>query len=140
MTSYKDRQSFINAKTFLNKVKRREKNKYKRTEKINLTDLARNKRKQFWKKVKNQYKNSKIMSENVHVNEFYDRFKKLYGTEPDATTDINENNENIDTVYNEYLDGDISYVEIKQPVFSQINNKSSGLDNLTAEIFQYSFD
>ena len=135
-----DRQSFINAKTFFNKVKRREKNKYKRKEKINLTDLARNKPKQFWKKVKNQYKNSKIMSENVHVNEFYDHFKKLYGSEPDATTEINENNENIDTVYNEYLDGDISYVEIKQAVFSQNNNKSSGLDNLTAEIFKYSFD
>ena len=43
-------------------------------------------------------------------------------------------------MYNEYLDGDISYAEIKQVIFSQNNNKSSGLDNLTAEIIKYSFD
>ena len=63
------------------------------------------------------------LSQKIYINEFYDHFKNLYGLKLDATTDINENNENIDTIYNEYLDGDISYVEIQQAVFSQNNNK-----------------
>ena len=61
-----DRQSFINAKTYFNKVKHREKNKYKRKEKINLTDLARNKPKQFWMKVKYQY-NKRPMGHIAHL-------------------------------------------------------------------------
>ena len=38
------------------------------------------------------------------------------------------------------MDGYISYTEIKQAVFPQNNNKSSGLDNLTAELLKYSVD
>ena len=45
-----------------------------------------------------QAKNGKITLENI-VEEFYDHFKNLYGSELNATTDINENNENIYTIY-----------------------------------------
>ena len=43
-------------------------------------------------------------------------------------------------IFDENLDKEISFEEIKIAVFSQNNNKSSGIDTLIAEVFKHSFN
>ena len=51
------------------------------------------------------------------------------------------NNETpIPDVFDDNLDKEISFQEIKNAVFSQNNNKSSGIDTLIAEVFKHSFN
>ena len=52
-------------------------------------------------------------------------------------TNFSLNNENLQ---NEYLDSEISENEIKYAVFSQKNNKSTGTDQLCAELFKAAYD
>ena len=76
------------------------------------------------------------VSETMHLTDLYDHFKQLYSSEPRQTND-----DEIETEINDdELDVEITLEEIKNAVYSQNNNKSSGLDNLIAEVYKHSFD
>jgi hypothetical protein len=69
------------------------------------------------------------------MNELYDHFKNLYSTETNSrSADINYN------IYDDDLDKEIEMQEIRKAVFSQNDNKSSGIDSLVAEMYKCSFD
>ena len=58
----------------------------------------------------------------------------------DQTENIFNNETPIPDVFDENLDNEISFQEVKSAVFSQNNNKSSGIDTLIAEVFKHSFN
>ena len=128
------RQEYITAKSNYNRIKRINKNKYKRMEKEKLTNLSKNQPREFWKKVKNQYKKQPPVAEKLNVSSLHDHFKTLYSTDSE-TQDYNIRIETND----DYLDKEITLTELKDAVYSQNNNKSSGLDNIIAEIYKATF-
>lgn len=66
-----------------------------------------------------------------------DHFNSAYG----GTDERSQQQEpDLDSVTDSELDSEITETEIKNAVFSQKNNKSSGIDNLCAELFKCSYD
>ena len=99
--------------------------------------LAKSKPKQFWKKIKHQYKTNTNFAQNLDISDLHSHFEKLYD---DQTETILNNETPIPDVFDENLDMEISFQELKKAVFSQNNNKSSGIDTLIAEVFKHSFN
>lgn len=133
-----NRQHYISAKTQYSRIKRTHKNRFNVEEKRNLTNLSKYKPKQFWKKIKNQYKKNDIKPSNLNLTDTFNHFKNLYGTE-------NLNNDTNDDIlhgiiHDEDLDRNINITELRSAVFQQNNNKSSGIDTLIAEVYKHSFD
>ena len=95
--------------------------------------------KDFWKSIKNTFKKKSTTSDKLTAADLFDHFKSVIGNEQDSTEDhdFSLNNENLQ---NEYLDSEISENEIKCAVFSQKNNKSTGTDQLCAELFKAAYD
>ena len=66
-----------------------------------------------------------------------DHFNSVYG----GTDEPSQQQEpDLDSVTDSELDSEIIEAEIKNAVFSQKNNKSSGIDNLCAELFKCSYE
>ena len=58
------------------------------------------------------------------MDDLHKHFKDLFGFDQEVMTqdDLNEN------ISNDFLDSDIMFEELKKAIFSQNNNKSSGID------------
>ena len=95
-------------------------------------DLAKTKPKKFWKSIKNKYKKKSSESNNLTAENLLDHFNSVYG----GTDEPSQQQEpDLDSVTDSELDSEITETEIKNAVFSQKNNKSSGTDNLCADFF-----
>jgi hypothetical protein len=97
--------------------------------------MAKENPRKYWKTISEKYKKQSPTSNKLKVDELFNHFKHLYGEESN-TSQFNENVH----ISDDFLDKDISYEEIRNAVFSQNNNRSSGPDELCAEIFKCSFD
>ena len=133
-----NKQNFISTRTKYNRVKRNAKHKYKLKESKDICDLAKKKPKQFWKSIKKKYKQNQPQHPNdpVNINAFFEHFKEVYGGQhmpQDEQSDVGSTSD-------PDLDLEISDAEIQEAILSQKNNKSSGIDNLTAELFKTSCD
>ena len=158
----------MKAKSEHNTVKRNERSKYTNKEKHNLSKLSKTMARMFWQRIKSQYRKQDTTPTNIDIDELHEHFKSLYNTghhnqqqqqnhqlhhtheeqEPHQQhqqhhrqqqshqpNDIDNGN-----VFDDILDGGISYTELKDAVFSHNNNKSSGIDTIVAEIYKCSFD
>ena len=98
--------------------------------------MAVNNPRQFWTKIKQQYKRRDTQTDRLTVHDLHKHFKDLFGSDQEVMTqnDLNEN------ISNDVLDSDITYEELKKAIFSQNSNKSSGIDGLMAELYKHSFD
>ena len=133
-----NKQNFISTRTKYNRVKRNAKHKYKLKEGKDICDLAKKKPKQFWKSIKKKYKQNQPQhpDDPVNINAFFEHFKEVYGGQhmpQDEQSDVGSTSD-------PDLDLEISDAEIREAILSQKNNKSSGIDNLTAESFKTSCD
>lgn len=131
-----NRQEYLTAKSNYNKIKRQAKYKYKRQEGERLTNLAKEKPRDFWKTIKNQYKKQQPTSTNLTVDEIYEHFNDLIGSFPNSENPEPE----IPNILDENLDKEFTSTELRHAVFSQNNNKSPGTDYLPAEIFKSSYE
>ena len=112
--------------------------KFKRSEGNRLNDLAKKDTRKFWKSIKKTYKKTNIKSNSLTVEQLNDHFKRMFGeqAEPKQNTEPN-----VDiNVTNEELDAQFTYSELHSAVFSQNNNKTPGVDNITSEIIKASYD
>lgn len=134
-----NRQNFILARTKYNRVKRLAKKRYKIKEGKEVCDMARKQPKQFWKSIKKKFKSKTLQSEKLTATDLYEHFKSIFG---DDQAPLHQEGQDTtsETIYNAELDSDITENEIKNAVFSQKNNKSSGNDQLCVELFKASFD
>ena len=67
----------------------------------------------------------------------YDRFKNLYSAENTINDDTAFNNSDLQ---DEELDKDITMPELREAIFCQRNNKSSGPDEISTEIYKCAFE
>jgi hypothetical protein len=89
-----NRKQFIDEKKKYNRLKKLKKTKSSNDEKFKLTTLAKKEPKQFWKKIKKQYKTKSEESENLTTLEMYNHFKELLqgNQNVDQTFDVPQNN------------------------------------------------
>jgi hypothetical protein len=78
---------------------------------------------------KKQYNKNNQVPNNLTANDLHEHFSTLFGS-PNR-----EQNFNILHQHDDFLDNDITEIEIRNAVFSQNNGKSPGNDMLIAEIF-----
>lgn len=110
--------------------------------------ISKSNPKQFWKKVKCQYKKKQKLAQTLNIEDLYEHFNDLYTCDDDDNITNNSNNNDIgnnedltdDIIFYEDLDAEITITELKDAVFSQSNNKSTGLDHICAEIYKHSLD
>ena len=128
------RMIFTRARTKYNHAKKKAQQKFKRSEGNRLNDLAKKDARKFWKSIKKSYKKTNSLT----VEQLHDHFKRMFGDQ----TEMEENNEpNINmNITSEELDTHFTYTELRSAVFSQKNNKSPGVDNITSEIIKASYD
>ena len=86
-------------------------------------------------KKKQEYKRRDTQTDILTVDDLHKHFKDLFGSDQEVMTqdDLNEN------ISNDFLDSDITYEELKKAIFSQNNNKSSGIDGLIAVYSLFDF-
>ena len=132
------RINFTRARTKYNRAKKKAQQKFKLMEGKRLNDLAKKDTRKFWKSIKKSYKKTNNAENSLTVEQLHDHFKSMFGeqTEPDENT---EPNVNINLI-SEELDTEFSYSELQSAVFSQNNNKTPGMDNITSEIIKASYD
>ena len=96
-----------------------------------LNDLAKKDTRKFRKSIKKSYKKTNTAANSLTI-------EQLFGeqTEPDENTEPNVNI----NLTSEELDTEFSYSELQSAVFSQNNNKTPGVDNITSEIIKASYD
>ena len=76
------------------------------------------------------------MSNTLTVEYLYTHFNDLYGSTPDHDNPEPE----VHSIFDEDLDVEIFYSELRDAIFSQNNNKSPGLDLLTSEMFKSAYN
>ena len=133
-----DRLSFVKMRTKYNRVKRKAKCKFKRSEGKNVCNLAKSNPKKFWKSIKKRYNKKSPQSDILRAQNFFEHFKEMYGGQ-DEQSQQNEQPD-LGSIEVEELDSEISSSELREAIFSQKNGKSCGLDHLCAELFKHSFD
>ena len=133
------RQAFLTAKTSYRKIKNACKRAYLTREKRNLVTLGKTKPREFWKKIKSQFKKQTQKSSSLNINDLFDHFKELYSN-TDEPPDDNHNPINHYNANDDDLDCPITLSELKTAVFSQNNNKACGLDQISSEIYKHAFN
>ena len=73
--------NFLYEKRKYNRLKRNCKNTYSDMEKDQLAHLGKTKPRQFWKRVKMQYKKRLPTAENMNISDLYEHCKELYSTD-----------------------------------------------------------
>ena len=97
--------------------------------------MAVNNPRQFWTKIKQQYKRRDTQTDTLTVHDLHKHFKDLFGSNQDQEARW------FRWKYLKWLFGLWCYVRgTKKAIFSQNNNKSSGIDGLIAELYKHSFD
>ena len=135
-----NRQNFMSMRTKNNRIKTVAKKKYRLKEGQEVCNMARKQPKHFWKSIKKKLKPKTVQSERLTVHDLYEHFKSTYGDESDRNQNQQEQNANPENIYNEELDSEISANEFKWQSFHTKNNKNTGTDKLSAEIFKVSFN
>ncbi len=110
--------------------------KFMHAEKNNLTNLSKNKPREFWKTIKKQYLKKDNSPNNLNTTALYEHFKQLYSDNRSNTE--NSTRENNPSRSDPDLDKDISLEEVTIAIHEQKNNKSSGIDKICAEIYKHS--
>lgn len=106
-----------------------------------ICSMAKSKPSKFWKTIKKKIKTSKtVKSDTLTVTDLFQHFKSIYGTDPDPPSEQQLDHSLDESLENADLDSEISENELKNAVFAQKNNKSTGKDLLCAELFKSSFD
>ena len=103
-----------------------------------LNDLAKKDTRKFWKSIRKSYKKTNNAANSLTVEQLHDHFKSMFveQTEPDENTEPNVNM----NLTSEELDTEFPNSELQSAVFSQNNNKTPGMDNITSEIIKASYD
>ena len=81
-----------------------------------------------------------MKSDTLTVTDLFQHFKSIYGTDPDPPSEQQLDHSLDESLENADLDSEISENELKNAVFAQKNNKSTGTDLLCSELFKSSFD
>ena len=81
-----------------------------------------------------------MKSDTLTITDLFQHFKSIYGTDPDPPSEQQLDHSLYESLENADLDSEISENELKNAVFAQKNNKSTGTDLLYAELFKSSFD
>ena len=92
----------------------------------------------FGKTIKKQNKKNNVNSEKLDIKDMFNYFNGLLGSDL-AQEDINHENDP-PFIHDDYLDSKYIEAELKHAVFSQINSKSPGNDQLIAEVFKAYFE
>lgn len=101
------------------------------------------------KKIKRRYTKQNKYAQNLTITDLHEHFNNLYSSNKNDIQLNNTNDKTVATVasdddyndidiYDEDLDQNITITELGEAIFSQKNNKSCGLDNISAEIYKYS--
>lgn len=132
------RQNFITARTHYNRKKKNAKRKFKRDEGKRINELAGSNPRKFWTNIRQTVNKTESKPDSLSLNDLMQHFKELYGeTRDDSEIHAHEDGPNIESAY---LDRDFSEEEIRSAVFSQKNNKSPGVDNITSEMIKSSYE
>ena len=135
--STENRSNFVKMRTTYNRIRQKAKYNHNKNEGQRLENIAKTQPKKFWKSVKKCYTKSKSSNEDITLEKLHDHFKTLLGDIPD-TNNLNE--EEFPGPNNDELDAMITEQEIRKAVFKQKNGKSSGPDDISAEIIKSSYD
>ena len=135
--STENRSNVVKMRTKYNRIRQKAKYNHKKNEGQRLENIAKTQPKKFWKSVKKCYTKSKSSNEDITLEKLHDHFKTLLGDIPD-TNNLNE--EEFPGPKNDELDAMITEQEIRKAVFKQKNDKSSGPDDISAEIIKSSYD
>jgi hypothetical protein len=111
-------------------------------ESTRLCNIAKTQPRTFWKTLKKCYKPNNKNTNQPQINEMFNHFNDLIGNDPSDSIDneINEHNLNTPQTVIEQLDSPITESEIYQAVFKQNNGKSSGPDDISAEIIKTAYN
>ena len=131
------RSDYATLKSKYDKIKRVNKYKFLQKEKENLAKLSRTNPKLFWQNIKRQYSKQESRADDLDISEMYGHFKNLYSAENTINDDTAFNNSDLQ---DEELDKDITMPGLREAVFCQKNNKSSGPDVISAEIYKCAFE
>ena len=101
-----------------------------------MTNLAREKPRGFWEVIKKQYKQKSPWSNTLTVEGICTHFSDVHGSTPDHDNLEPE----VHNIFDEYLDVQFSDSELGDAIFSQIYNKSPGIDLLTSELFKSAYN
>jgi len=132
--SISNAEDVVNKRKLYKKVKRKAMARFNIKQSENFSQLARGNPQKFWtelRKLKSTPKNNNSISEK----EFLEHFKSLF------STDLEFHNEEIDEELNNYeiendtLDRTFSCEEVAGAIRCLKTGKSTGIDNLTAEMF-----
>ena len=120
--------NFLYEKRKYNRLKRNCKKTYSDMEKDQLAHLGKTKPRQFWKRVKMQYTKRLPTAENMDISDLYEHFKELYSTNTENVDSDNPNRQHHrpTDALDQDLDCIITEEEVRNAVFNQNNNKSSG--------------
>jgi hypothetical protein len=116
-----NRINFIRARTKYNNTKKKARKKYRMREGQNLDRLAKTEPKAFWKTIKNSYVKKNQSPENLSIENLYDHFKEIFGTELNTETNTEDIYENFfqENNNNLLLDHEITENEIRIATFAQ---------------------
>ena len=123
-----------------NQIKNAEKRKFKINERNQMSNLGKTNPKEFWKKIKSQYKLNTKTSESLDVDNLYTHINQLYNIDAERKDHSNEDNNKDSDIQAEHLDNSITIHELKDAIFPQDNNKSPGMADIIAEIYKHSFE
>lgn len=132
------RINFTRARTRYHRVKKKAKNKFKREEGQRIKELAKKQPRQFWKNIKSQFQRPNENPTLLTADDLYNHFKSVVG-EPESENYFDDNILNLMDFDND-LDVNFSEQELRRVIFSLNNNKSPGIDNITAEILKTSYE
>ena len=135
-----DRIEFTKARTRYNRTRRKAKYKFKQREGQRISKLAKSDSKKFWKSIRSMYKKKSETADSLHIDDLFNHLSTMFG-ENDTENVQTDNLEN-DMPQNiaDEFGSDFSESEIREAIFSQKENKSPGIDNLTSEILKASYD
>ena len=79
-------------------------------------------------------------SDVLTANDLFKNFESMFGDDDSAEQQIKQLQNEPDIIEYPELDSKITETELKNALFQQKNNKSHGIDLLSAKIFKISFD
>ncbi|MEW8545253.1 MAG: reverse transcriptase family protein, partial [Candidatus Thiodiazotropha sp.] len=140
------RINFTRARTRFNRIKRKAKQRYKIKEGQRINKMAKSQPKKFWQNIKSTFKKKQERAETLTLDDLHEYFKSMFDENMDNNTTDRESNEaeidlDIDpSISNDQLDADFTEEELRRAIFTQKDNKASGIDCISTEILKASFD
>jgi hypothetical protein len=133
-----NRCRFVSERTKYNKVKKRARKRYKRSEGIRISKLGKGNSKEFWKSVKKLYSKQTNSQNGLEAEDFRKHFASLFDTQGD--NNVNVSDVEGDVIEDTLLDSEFSEMEVEDVIKGLKRNKSAGIDGVIAEVFMDASD